>query len=116
MIRFGFFIIITFLLSSLKSLLQREKELARTDYLTAAVNSRYFYEVTQVEADRFQRYQRPFTLAYIDVDDFKTVNDRFGHATGDEVLRILVSSVKKSHTEERHHCAAWRRRVRNPVP
>jgi GGDEF domain-containing protein len=74
-IRFAFFIIITLLLSSLKSSL----ELAHTDHLTSAINSRYFYEITQMEINRFQRNRHPFTVAYIDLDNFKTVNDRFGH-------------------------------------
>ena len=62
LIRLAFFVIITFLQSSLKSSLQRERELAYTDYLTTAVNSRYFHELAQMEINRFQRNQRPFTI------------------------------------------------------
>jgi len=90
-IRFAFFIIITILLSSLKSSL----ELAHTDHLTSAINSRYFYEIVQMEINRFQRNQRPFTVAYIDIDNFKAVNDQFGHIIGDQVLITLVNSVSK---------------------
>lgn len=95
LIRLTFFIIITLLLSELRGAVQRESELARIDHLTGAVNSRFFYNLAQWEIDRFQRYRHPFTLAYIDLDNFKTVNDRFGHAIGDQVLRTVVSSVKK---------------------
>ena len=65
---FGFFVIVALLLSTLKRALEHEKELARTDYLTGAVNSRVFYDSLQTEINRSQRYKNPFTIAYIDID------------------------------------------------
>jgi diguanylate cyclase (GGDEF)-like protein len=95
LIRFAFFVIITLLISALRSALQRESELARIDYLTGAVNSRFFYELLQMEIDRLERYKHSFTIAYIDLDNFKALNDQLGHATGDRVLRTLAESVRK---------------------
>lgn len=93
-IRFSFFIIITYLLIALKSAFQREKDLSLTDYLTGASNSRHFNEIVQMEISRLERSQNPFTIAYLDVDNFKTINDTFGHSEGDLVLKTIVSSLK----------------------
>jgi diguanylate cyclase (GGDEF)-like protein len=95
LIRLGFFVLTVLLLSTLKRTLEREKESARTDYLTGAANSRLFYDLVQMEIGRYQRYERPFTVVDLDLDNFKTVNDRFGHAAGDQVLRSVVSSIRK---------------------
>ncbi len=94
LIRFCFFLIIAVLLSKLKTALELEQTLSRTDFLTGAFNSRSFYDLMQQEIDRYERYERTFTLVYIDLDNFKTVNDTLGHSAGDQVLRTVVEAAK----------------------
>lgn len=94
-IRLCTFAIITVLLARNRSLLEAERELARTDYMTGAMNSRQFYDFLQMEIDRSSRSLRPFSLAYIDLDNFKRVNDECGHLTGNTVLKTIVSGIKK---------------------
>ena len=92
--RLGFFLIVTWLLSALKNTLRREQELSRKDLTTGAVNSRFFHQLAQAEIDRAKRYSHPFTIAYLDLDNFKAVNDTFGHRTGDQVLLTVTRSMK----------------------
>ena len=75
-----------------------EEELHRlsiTDPLTSAYNRRHFLEVLDKEIERTRRTGQPFSLIMIDLDHFKTVNDRYGHAAGDLVLKSLVEMLKK---------------------
>ncbi len=72
-----------------------ESELmAVTDGLTGLYNHRYFHERLRGEMARCTRYSRPLSLVMIDLDDFKAINDRFGHLRGDEVLREVARRIK----------------------
>jgi diguanylate cyclase (GGDEF)-like protein len=88
------FVIVTLLLSALRRTLEHERASARTDDLTGAVNRRFFLELLGMELSRARRYEHPLVLAYIDLDDFKSVNDRWGHGTGDQVLRAMVKQIR----------------------
>lgn len=66
---------------------------ADSDPLTGLANHRAFQERMIVEVDRAQRYSRPLSLACIDVDGFKDVNDQFGHQTGDEALTAVAARL-----------------------
>jgi diguanylate cyclase (GGDEF)-like protein len=92
LVRLGLFVIVVLLLDAFK----REKSLAREDYLTGLGNRRHFFELAEGEIMRSQRYGHPFTLAYIDVDDFKVINDRFGHAEGDAFLKSVAHIIKSN--------------------
>jgi len=96
LIRLGFFIIVTFLLSALKRILKEEQEMARIDFLTHSINTRYFYDLGQLEINRSLRYHNPFTIVYIDLDNFKTINDEYGHSTGDLLLQKVAKIIQEN--------------------
>ena len=93
-IRGGFFVLIVVLLSEIKIAHEKERKLARFDNLTGAVNARYFYELLTIEIERSERYRHPFSIAYIDLDNFKQVNDQNGHLVGDRVLQTVVQTAQ----------------------
>jgi diguanylate cyclase (GGDEF)-like protein len=95
-IRLAFYVSMSLLLDALRRSLRHEMELARTDFLTGLANSRSFYEACETEARRSRRYERPMTLVYMDVDGFKSVNDRFGHRGGDTCLRTIAEAIRQS--------------------
>ncbi len=79
----------------LNKLLEREKMLSRYDPLTGALNLRAFHEKITQERNRHTRYNHIFSIIFFDVDRFKAINDTWGHQRGDEVLKSIVSTVKK---------------------
>ena len=93
---FGFFLITALILSRLKAAYQQEQELSRVDFLTGVANARAFRQVAETEKHRVRRYKHPLTLAYLDIDNFKIVNDRYGHQTGDVLLVWVARSIKRN--------------------
>ncbi|MDA8157116.1 MAG: GGDEF domain-containing protein [Actinomycetota bacterium] len=89
------YIIISLLLSSLKVAVRQERENARKDFLTGIANWQAFIELAERELERAKRFKCALTMAYIDCDNFKAVNDNLGHRTGDVVLRSIAAVLQK---------------------
>jgi diguanylate cyclase (GGDEF)-like protein len=92
----GFFLVVAFSLSQLRAELKRERKLAQTDFLTGIANSGYFTELLTWEINRCRRYMNPLTLAYIGCDNFKAVNDQFGHHAGNHLLCLVADTIKST--------------------
>lgn len=75
---------------------EKVNALSNRDYLTQAPNRKYFLEKIEYEQLRFKRTQNTFILAYGDIDDFKKVNDTYGHETGDYVLISLTNILRQT--------------------
>jgi diguanylate cyclase (GGDEF)-like protein len=88
----SFFILLYWI--SAKSL--KEKELISKDYLTNLYNRRYFYEIIENFMSLSKRNKTPISLCMIDIDNFKNINDKYGHGVGDDVLRTFAREVKKT--------------------
>ena len=88
------FLIISATLSELHAALIRENKLSRTDGLTGISNRRDFLEIAKRVVSEATRYRQPLTLAYIDVDHFKEINDNLGHKAGDQVLQAIAKELK----------------------
>jgi len=75
-------------------LFQETQRLAITDGLTGLYNARYFYGVLDLEIARTRRYSTPFSIVLFDIDNFKRLNDTYGHQVGDDVLRMIAEILR----------------------
>ncbi len=94
--QFSAFILVSLIVVRLKDALINEQFISRTDKLTGLLNSRAFYEQSHTLLKLCQRHERPLTLAYIDLDNFKNANDTLGHLHGDFLLGKVGSVLKAS--------------------
>lgn len=93
-LRLGFFLFASILLNKLKIAFEKEKQLSKEDSLTGLLNTRAFYISAEKEIQRNKRYHHPLSLCYIDLDNFKSVNDKLGHLVGNLVLKSVANEIK----------------------
>jgi diguanylate cyclase (GGDEF)-like protein len=91
-VRLSFFLVITYTVFRFNN----ERKNARFDFLTGIPNRRHFMEIFQAEVERSVRYGFPLTLVYMDIDNFKHINDAMGHQSGDNLLKLVSSVIRKN--------------------
>ena len=79
---------------------QQLEQLASTDALTGARNRRYFLEAAEAEFRRSRRYDQSLSFLMLDIDHFKSVNDQWGHAIGDEALKAATAAIQGAMRRE----------------
>jgi diguanylate cyclase (GGDEF)-like protein len=92
----GMFLIVAYSITAIKKLLIKEREHAHTDDLTGVENIRFFYEQARIEISKSATDKRPLTLAYIDIDNLRYVNDTFGHIAGDYLLHEAAQVMRST--------------------
>jgi diguanylate cyclase (GGDEF)-like protein len=94
----GMFLIVAYSITTVKRLFIKEHEHADTDDLTGAASIKFFYEQARIEISRTAIDKLPLTLAYIDINNLRQVNETFGHIAGDyllhEVAQIMRSQLR----------------------
>jgi diguanylate cyclase (GGDEF)-like protein len=93
------FAVLAWSLSETKAQYVRVRQLAREDPLTKLLNRRSFLEVLKFESRRARRYHEAITVAYIDLDGFKRINDSGGHAAGDRCLMAVAALLRSAVRE-----------------
>lgn len=92
--RLGIFLVIASLIAEFRHLLRRQTELSLTDPLTDAHNRRAFQETAERELQTMRRHPQPLSFGFMDMDNFKIVNDTLGHAAGDQVLIAVAETLR----------------------
>ncbi len=93
LIRSGVFLAFATAIRKIRIELDREREFADIDFMTGVKNSHAFFDFASQELKRSRRYGHTFTVAYLDCDNFKLVNDSRGHTEGDNLLRLISRNI-----------------------
>lgn len=89
----SYLVLLGLMFSTLREKHDQETQLARIDPLTRVLNRRYLYEMAEWEINRSHRYNRAFSVAYLDLDNFKIINDQKGHHVGDNLLCVVAETI-----------------------
>jgi diguanylate cyclase (GGDEF)-like protein len=96
LIRAAAYVGIAILLARYRKILRTERIRARTDYLTGTSNAAHFSEIAVRALRRARRSRHPLSIAFVDVDDFKQINDQYGHPAGDRVLQAAANAMRRN--------------------
>lgn len=96
LIRLSFFILFLYLLYYFKKYYKKVLQIVKIDFLTNIYNIRAFYKFAELERNRAIRNKYYLTLCYIDLDNFKMVNDNFGHQAGNKLLKKIATLIKSN--------------------
>jgi|SRR5450830_534069 diguanylate cyclase (GGDEF)-like protein len=92
-VNMGTFLFAAMAVNLLTAAMGRETHLAHFDALTETINTTSFHELVDRELARGERYDHPTTVAFVDLDNFKKINDEHGHQAGDEALQCLATAM-----------------------
>jgi diguanylate cyclase (GGDEF)-like protein len=90
------FVFVSHIMASMREMAEQQKKTARTDFLTGIPNRLSFIEYAGLEINKARRNSRPISMIFLDVDNFKTVNDTWGHHEGDLLLINVVTTITNS--------------------
>ncbi len=96
MMALGIFLIVAFSISVIKKLMIKTREYDNTDDLTGISNVRFFYGQARIAIGKSAVHKQPFTLAYIDINNLRQINDTLGHIVGDYLLHEAARTIKST--------------------